>query len=149
MRELLVFRQQVFRHLAQDWLDVIDRAGTLWSPRWRDTHFRQSSHLSNQSNSYHSNLDSSSSLLSSSHGKLQQQHEHGHGDNVDNTNKDHNKDNNKGKYDKNDNEEDEEIATMVIVDEENIVELWLPGSLLHLFSYRYVLPLCCIPIFLV
>ena len=25
---------QVFRHLEQDWRDVISRAGTLWSPRW-------------------------------------------------------------------------------------------------------------------
>ena len=34
----MVFREQVFRHIAQDWNDVIQRAGTLWSPRWRDTH---------------------------------------------------------------------------------------------------------------
>ena len=36
MRELLVFRQQVFRHLRQDWSDVISRAKDLWSPRNRE-----------------------------------------------------------------------------------------------------------------
>jgi FYVE zinc finger len=35
MRELLVFRQQVFRHLRQDWTDVIARARDLWSPKSR------------------------------------------------------------------------------------------------------------------
>ena len=35
MRELLVFRQQVFRHLRQDWTDVILRARDLWSPKTR------------------------------------------------------------------------------------------------------------------
>lgn len=38
MSELMVFRDQVFRHLSQDWADVIERAGTLWSPRWRQAH---------------------------------------------------------------------------------------------------------------
>jgi hypothetical protein len=35
MRELLAFRQQVFRHLRQDWTDVIARARDLWSPKSR------------------------------------------------------------------------------------------------------------------
>jgi hypothetical protein len=35
MRELLVFREQVFRHLRQDWTDVILRARDLWSPKTR------------------------------------------------------------------------------------------------------------------
>jgi hypothetical protein len=30
-----VFRQQVFRHLRQDWTDVIARARDLWSPKSR------------------------------------------------------------------------------------------------------------------
>eukprot|EP00596_Hydrurales_sp_CCMP1899_P009831 CAMPEP_0119037604 /NCGR_PEP_ID=MMETSP1177-20130426/6057_1 /TAXON_ID=2985 /ORGANISM="Ochromonas sp, Strain CCMP1899" /LENGTH=1390 /DNA_ID=CAMNT_0006999107 /DNA_START=105 /DNA_END=4274 /DNA_ORIENTATION=+ len=37
LRELLVFREQVFRHLRQDWADVIKRARDLWSPRNRNT----------------------------------------------------------------------------------------------------------------
>ena len=35
LRELLVFREQVFRHLRQDWTDVILRARDLWSPKTR------------------------------------------------------------------------------------------------------------------
>lgn len=33
LRELLVFRTTVFRHLQQDWSDVIVRARDLWAPR--------------------------------------------------------------------------------------------------------------------
>ena len=36
MKELIVFREQVFRHLEQDWSDVIARASALWTPRWRE-----------------------------------------------------------------------------------------------------------------
>lgn len=33
LREILVFRDQVFRHLQQDWADVMRRARSLWAPR--------------------------------------------------------------------------------------------------------------------
>ena len=38
MRELMVFREEIFKHLKQDWDDVIDRSISLWSPRWRNPH---------------------------------------------------------------------------------------------------------------
>lgn len=41
MSELMLFREQVFKHLQQDWSDVMARAYSLWSPRWRKTHSRQ------------------------------------------------------------------------------------------------------------
>ena len=35
MRELMVFREQMFQHLHQEWVDVLRRASGLWTPRWR------------------------------------------------------------------------------------------------------------------
>ena len=35
LKNLLVFREQVFRHVDEDWTDVLARAAKLWSPRWR------------------------------------------------------------------------------------------------------------------
>jgi len=85
MSELLVFRAQVFRHLEQDWRDVIARLGSLWSPRWRD-----------------SKLTGHAITITS----------------------------------------DEQPTTKPetdegeVVIEEKIPELWLPGRLIHLYSYR-------------
>ena len=41
MRELMIFSKHVFEHLKQDWTDVIERAGNLWSPRWREVYPNQ------------------------------------------------------------------------------------------------------------
>lgn len=38
LKELISFRKHVNQHLHQDMKDVLERAGTLWSPRWRDVH---------------------------------------------------------------------------------------------------------------
>ncbi len=35
MRELMIFREQMFQHLQQEWVDVLRRASGLWTPRWR------------------------------------------------------------------------------------------------------------------
>ena len=52
MRELMVFRVQVFRHLQQDWYDVINRAGSIWSPKWREIH-----HEDGDGNSYRRGIE--------------------------------------------------------------------------------------------
>lgn len=31
----MVFREQMFQHLQQEWVDVLKRASGLWTPRWR------------------------------------------------------------------------------------------------------------------
>lgn len=36
MQELMYFRQQVFHHIKQDWSDVVSRSMSLWSPRTRE-----------------------------------------------------------------------------------------------------------------
>lgn len=47
MKELIVFREQVFRHLEQDWSDVIARASNLWTPRWRDHNYNSNGNNNN------------------------------------------------------------------------------------------------------
>eukprot|EP00600_Ochromonadales_sp_CCMP1393_P006515 CAMPEP_0174954748 /NCGR_PEP_ID=MMETSP0004_2-20121128/599_1 /TAXON_ID=420556 /ORGANISM="Ochromonas sp., Strain CCMP1393" /LENGTH=1315 /DNA_ID=CAMNT_0016202601 /DNA_START=234 /DNA_END=4178 /DNA_ORIENTATION=- len=37
MRELMVFKDQMFLHLQQEWYDVLLRAASVWSPRWRSS----------------------------------------------------------------------------------------------------------------
>jgi hypothetical protein len=32
----MVFRDQVFRFVEQDWYDAIKRTASVWTPRWRD-----------------------------------------------------------------------------------------------------------------
>jgi hypothetical protein len=36
MKELMIFRDQVFRFVEQDWYDAIKRTASVWTPRWRD-----------------------------------------------------------------------------------------------------------------
>jgi hypothetical protein len=35
MKELMVFKDQMFEHLTQEWFDVLVRAAGVWTPRWR------------------------------------------------------------------------------------------------------------------
>jgi hypothetical protein len=35
MKELMVFREKVFKYIKQDWTDVIARASSIWRPRAR------------------------------------------------------------------------------------------------------------------
>ena len=37
MKDLMVFRSEIFTHIQQDWEAVITRAGSLWRPQYRDT----------------------------------------------------------------------------------------------------------------
>jgi hypothetical protein len=37
LNDMMKFREQIFRHVQQDWNDVIARAASVWSPRLRDT----------------------------------------------------------------------------------------------------------------
>jgi hypothetical protein len=48
MKELLVFREKVFRHLKQDWSDVIQRTTALWAPKFRDHTSKSHNHEKQQ-----------------------------------------------------------------------------------------------------
>lgn len=48
MKELMVFRDQVFKYVEQDWHDAIKRAASVWTPRWRETSFNSLAPKSNK-----------------------------------------------------------------------------------------------------
>ena len=96
MKELIVFREQVFRHLEQDWSDVIARASSLWTPRWRD-------HNNNPSTDIKTSDESISMFEKTSQ-----------------------KDVNCESPD----------SSLVLVDEDEIKDLWIPGKIIHIYSNR-------------
>lgn len=127
MRELLLFRSQVFRHLEQDWRDVTARVGSLWSPRWRDSVRSVPHHAPplavTAKPTLQDDTSNSSSILScqqtaveatSSSGRCLSETAGGEAEGTDN----------------------EGSEVMVGSDTDSIAELWLPGRLLHLYSYR-------------
>lgn len=98
MKELLKFRSQVFFHMEQDWGDIMERAGSIWSPRWREIH---------------SNSNNSRSIISN--------HKVERG----------------GEYSPSKLEEHSSDwnNSLVIVAEEKIADLWVPGRIAHIYSH--------------
>jgi hypothetical protein len=147
----MVFRSQVFRHLEQDWRDVIARAGSLWSPRWRDTHLQSNtSSLSsipttlvstNTSispatvQSITSSTPIATSIVVKEDDKKKEDEMKGE-DQIEPS----------APFMMNDaisfedpnrvKETGEDSSSEVFVPEEAIPELWLPGRILHLYTYR-------------
>lgn len=116
MSELMLFREQVFKHLQQDWSDVMARAYSLWSPRWRKTHSRQDQHHA-ASNAANPSLKSLTNGTTASGGtsatsvKLT-------------TTAD------SPLYDS------EVNNSMVVVEQEDLPELWLPGRIVHIYLHK-------------
>lgn len=136
MRELMVFRTQVFRHLQQDWYDVLNRAGGLWSPKWREI-FPNQNQIQNKSNLEEEYCEDNACLQTPRAGSStdiyaldpirsvvysdDEGEEGGHGALGD------------------DNDElggDMSSSSMVMVEEDKLPELWLPGRVLHIYSHR-------------
>jgi len=132
MRELMVFRSQVFRHLQQDWYDVLNRAGGLWSPKWREIfpscHVRsdvvppvdENQIKNNESDNAHIyTLEPIKSIIYSEEMK---------GNNcIDITCEE---------FDQGDDVEDEPMSSIVEVEEDELPELWIPGRVLYIYSHR-------------
>ena len=122
LRELLVFREQVFRHLRQDWTDVILRARDLWSPktRVRDNLLD----LQGQKQLPRPQSPSTDSTTTTSTSNC------GHeSKSYDSTSR-----NEKVEEDKDETDE----AAVVVEDAERgewIPSLWLPGRVLHIYSH--------------
>lgn len=38
LKDLMIFNVDISKHVASDWKDVMERAVSLWSPRWREVH---------------------------------------------------------------------------------------------------------------
>jgi len=98
MKELIVFREQVFHHLQQDWRDSIKRAMSLWSPRVRGVPLNTNDNLMSPTSP--TDAASAASISSSL------------------------------------------AEALVIVDEEKIADLYIPGRILHIYSYKGQYKLC-------
>ena len=89
-----MFREEMFQHLQQEWMDILTRASSLWSPRLRNG-------AAGGSGSSLNKLDSSAHYMSS-------------------------KSSGASSIDK---------AT-VIVEEEALTQLWIPGRIIHIYRHR-------------
>lgn len=91
MKEIILFRSEVFKHVQQDWADVIERAINLWKPRKRlNDHIKKSKNDNSKSITPILDLD----------------------------------------------ENDVLNENLILVDEDYIPELWIPGKILHIYSHR-------------
>jgi hypothetical protein len=119
LKEVRTFRHHIYKHLQQDWNDVLARVVTLWSPRTRETALLESS-LTNTSAAaapIASNQTSSPPITSS--GLLE---EEGDGEEGGGTSEDG-----------------------VLVSEEELIQLWLPGNIVHLYARRGIYRAALVP----
>lgn len=131
MKELMIFREQVFRHLSQDWSDAVERAGNLWSPRWREAHMiRPTPPIPQRPNNNGRSASSSSSGSTDST------------TNQSNTAATPHPATPAAAVATNVFPEEPEV---LLVSETAMPELWLPGRLLHLHSYRGVFRASYVP----
>lgn len=96
MRELVVFREQMFQHLQHEWNDVLTRAASIWSPRHRNNY---------NSNNNISNIDKMKYSID-----------------VDKT--------------KQSNKSITNEKSALIIDEELLTQLWIPGKIIHIYMNR-------------
>lgn len=165
MKELFTFRQQVFRHLQQDWADVISRAGSLWSPRWRETHSHSHSNVNanvaitrNHDRVSHGTDTADNECVNGARdpqwasrnnnanqlaGETLQRQRKQDKDTDIGTVAEKNNSNNEG-YD-DEMEEDVEDSEVVFVGEDAVVELWLPGRVVHIYAHRGQYLACVVP----
>jgi FYVE zinc finger/Lipase (class 3) len=113
LKELMAFRGTVFyngsvyQHLHSDWNDIIERAGTLWSPRWREVHPKES--FLPTHNPCETSIDTSNIIGHNSRENIT-------GISTTSLGSD---------------EEDGEL-----VEEDNMIEYWLPGRIIHIYPHR-------------
>ncbi len=113
MSELMQFREQVFKHLQQDWGDVMTRAYSLWSPRWRQTHSRQDA--------------ASSALVTANNTQVFRALTHPHSTGSKSAG---------AAAAERMRDQDADLTSMVVVDEEVLPELWLPGRIIHIYLHK-------------
>lgn len=128
----MTFRTAVFRHVQQDWSDVISRAGTLWSPRWRATHNIQ--HNNNVSMSEDPKVNDSQKIpiVSTS------------GCDMDTSTNESNDSVCRGI-----SSHDTFIPAVgdcVVIEEKELIQLYQPGKVAHIYSVRGIYKIVYVPL---
>ena len=107
MRNLVVFREKVFRFVEEDWGDVLVRAAELWSPRWRSAETEyviSKEELELQ--------DENGCVRTSSSEPTAPEEDHPRASDVD------------------------DADDLIHVTDGKLADVWLPGRVLHLYTHR-------------
>lgn len=111
------FRQNIYKHLQQDWNDVLARVVTLWSPRTRAVQTKETSSLILSTSQAAPNLISRPQPEQRS-GLIESEEPADESDSTDDG---------------------------VLVTEEELIQLWLPGKIVHLYARRGVYSAVLVP----
>jgi hypothetical protein len=121
-----VFRQNIYKHLQQDWNDVLARVVTLWSPRTRAVQTKETDHVTILSPKPTSAASPDSALTETSSRPEQ-----------------------KSGLVESEESADESAADStddgVLVTEEELIQLWLPGKIVHLYARRGIYNAVLVP----
>jgi hypothetical protein len=135
LKEVRIFRHHIYKHLQQDWNDVLARVVTLWSPRTRDTLLLDSSTLITPTPlpaiTSSSTVQQLPATTTSSSG-LVEGRESEEGEEA---------------RDREREEEEEHNSDdgAVLVSEEELIQLWLPGTLVHIYARRGIYNAVVVP----
>lgn len=116
MKDVLFFQSEVFKYLEQDWKDAIERAAAIWAPRTRDADKIQTRMCQNQDMDHLQKTKAS--IVKDTDSSFIEEGEGGGGDN---------------------------ISQYLIVLEEEVIPLWCPGQLVHMYSRNGVYEAAYVP----
>ena len=158
MKELMTFREKVFKYIKQDWGDVIARAESLWKPRARYEADLQDVDLFKMKVAYtqkpgHSTAVTGDENLKTIKMKDLDDHfdDEGHVDVDENADGDSNMECIDQQRDSKDPQlppalqlifsstqahSDHDIDPSVLVEEDELISLWQPGRIVHIYSHR-------------
>jgi pimeloyl-ACP methyl ester carboxylesterase len=134
LREILLFRDGVFRHLQQDWSDVIQRAKSLWAPRMPRSYHQHPHSKKPQSDSNSGFMDGLQAVLAESQQlrhSSSQPHQRTASTTTQRTDNIAEAEGSRDEEGSDGEEEEEEEEDMW-----NEVDLWLPGEVLHVYPWR-------------
>lgn len=106
LKEVRVFRHHIYKHLQQDWNDVLSRVVSLWSPRTRSTL------IPNSPPAVAGSQIETGEVVGLLEG---------------------------------DSDESELHDDGVLVSEEELIQLWLPGNIVHLYARRGIYDAVLVP----
>lgn len=129
LKDIHIFRQTVFKHLNEDWNDVLSRALSLWSPKQRNPILESNFQIPNQSV-----VTLETSAIES---ELNEEENH-HNNNTTPNNSNNTNSNNKNDHNPEDNDG-------ILVSEEEVIQLWLPGKIIHIYARRGVYNATIVP----
>lgn len=119
MKDVLFFQAEVFKYLEQDWKDAIARAAAIWAPRTRESDKMHTRECQNEDMDHLKETKSSISLDTGAAGDVEEVGTtDGNGDN---------------------------ISQYLLVLEEEVVSLWCPGRLVHMFARNGVYDAAYVP----